>query len=54
MGAHITTTGMALGMKADMRQHAREEFGRKIDDYDHALRREIAVQLAEIVESDGG
>jgi hypothetical protein len=41
-------------MKADMPEQAREEFGRKIDDYDHALHREIAVQLTEIATSEGG
>jgi hypothetical protein len=52
MRAYVTATGTARGMKADMPEQAREEFDRKIDDYDHALHREIAVQL--IATSDGG
>jgi len=37
-----------------MPEHAREEFGRKLDDYGRALHREIAAQLAEIARSEGG
>jgi hypothetical protein len=44
----------ARAMKADMPEHAREEFGRKLDDYGRALHREIAAQLAEFARSEGG
>jgi hypothetical protein len=54
MHAYVTAAGMALGMKADMPERAREEFGRKIDDYDRVLHREISVHLAEIAKSEGG
>jgi VIT1/CCC1 family predicted Fe2+/Mn2+ transporter len=54
MRAYITATGMARGMKADMPEQAREQFGRRIDEYDHALHREIAAQLSEIAASEGG
>ena len=54
MRAYITATGMARGMKPDMPEQAREQFGRRIDDYDHALHREIAAQLSEIAASEGG
>jgi hypothetical protein len=54
MRAYTIATGMARGVTADMPEQAREEFGRRIDDYDRALHREIAVRLSEIAMSEGG
>ena len=54
MRAHVLGAGMERGMDADIGEHAREEFGRRIDDYDRALHREIAAQLAVIAGSEGG
>jgi hypothetical protein len=54
MPAHTAAARTARAMNADMSEQAREEFGRRLDDYDRALHREIAARLAEIADSAGG
>lgn len=54
MRPYVIAAGMARSMKAEMSEHAHEEFGRRIDDYDRDLHREIAARLAEITNSEGG
>ena len=54
MRAYRSGNAVPRAMAADLPERAREEFGRRLDDYDRALHREIAARLAEIARTDGG